>query len=317
MRNGTSTNAAYMLSLATALLLSSHCVTPFMNAPAKLSTLSPLHPSGAGALGKRNRKHTALNVWWFGGSENEQQDDSCELVAVRIEKTSANSRKIAGDIIIPKPIDDVWAILTDYDNLAIHVPNLVVSKQVNPGRNIAGTPGDGTYKCRLFQKGAQKIVGFEFGASVTMDMTEVVHRTREEKKIIFKCVESQFFSEFDGIWKVTETTDPDDPTSTVSKVEYVVDVRPRGPVPVQALEWRIREDVPTNLRAVKAASIDVGAAGVLALNNSLRKERNGSAAYSSVSSRTGSQTAGRIANAANNTRRNAGQLMNRDRKSVV
>merc|ERR1712025_278834 len=40
-----------------------------------------------------------------------------------------------------------------------------------------------------------------------------------------------------------------------SVVSYVVDVRPKGPVPVAALEWRIREDVPTNLRAVKAATL--------------------------------------------------------------
>merc|ERR1711862_991723 len=39
--------------------------------------------------------------------------------------------------------------------------------------------------------------------------------------------------------------------------------RPKGPVPVVALEWRIREDVPTNLRAVKKAAIDVGKEGVL------------------------------------------------------
>jgi len=76
----------------------------------------------------------------------------------------------------------------------------------------------------------------------------------EEKSIHFKCVESQFFSEFDGEW----CTDPDDPSKLASKVEYVVDVGPRGPVPVQALEWRIREDVPTNLRAVKAAAMDLG-----------------------------------------------------------
>jgi len=50
-----------------------------------------------------------------------------------------------------------------------------------------------------------------------------------------------------------------------TRVSYVVDVRPRGPVPVIALEWRIREDVPTNLRAVKKASLDLGKEGVLAL----------------------------------------------------
>jgi hypothetical protein len=40
-------------------------------------------------------------------------------------------------------------------------------------------------------------------------------------------------------------------------VSYSVDVKPRGPVPVAALEWRIREDVPTNLRAVKKASMEI------------------------------------------------------------
>lgn len=34
-------------------------------------------------------------------------------------------------------------------------------------------------------------------------------------------------------------------------LEYTVLVRPKGPVPILALEWRIREDVPVNLLAVK------------------------------------------------------------------
>jgi hypothetical protein len=33
---------------------------------------------------------------------------------------------------------------------------------------------------------------------------------------------------------------------------------------VAALEWRIREDVPTNLRAVKKAALSVGFNGVMA-----------------------------------------------------
>jgi hypothetical protein len=33
-----------------------------------------------------------------------------------------------------------------------------------------------------------------------------------------------------------------------------VGITPKGLVPVPALEWRIREDVPVNLRAVKAAA---------------------------------------------------------------
>lgn len=205
------------------------------------------------------------------------------------------------------------------DNLSIHVPNLVESKRVNPGRNAksTGVQGDGNYTCRLFQRGAQKIIGFEFGASVTMDMTEQILQARnnnihssinvnelalpasssnhqqpqdisvnEQKRILFKCVESQFFSEFDGEWKVSWVTDPDDPSKLATKIEYTVDVRPNGPVPVQALEWRIREDVPTNLRAVKAASLELGQDGVLALRDSQRSRRNGNVQSSTSNSRS-------------------------------
>jgi len=300
---------------------------------------------------------TALNVWWFGGTETAetvgQDEDSCELVPVRIERTSSNSRRIYGEIVVPGiPIDDVWAILTDYDRLSTHVPNLVESKIVS--KPSYGEPGDGSYQCRLFQKGAQKIVGFEFGASVTMDMKEYTKRKAappapslpqstsasstpnrvgnarrparqqaagigipslfrqgrrqqgrganamrattaeaaaslasststtspsssapvgsvlDERRITFKCADSFFFQEFDGEWKVQERVagpGGENGPDIESVLSYVVDVRPKGPVPVAALEWRIREDVPTNLRAVKRAAIEEGYEGVMAYRN--------------------------------------------------
>lgn len=57
---------------------------------------------------------------------------------------------------------DVWLTLTDYDRLAEYVPNLTQSK-VKPS-------DDG--KIKLWQEGAQKIVGFDFRASVEMFMDE-------------------------------------------------------------------------------------------------------------------------------------------------
>jgi hypothetical protein len=176
---------------------------------------------------------TSLYVWWFGGtpgasSETSTSGEECELVAVRIDKTSANSRRIAGEIVVPVSVDDVWAILTDYDDLSKHVPNLVASRRIS---NKGGDPGDGSHRCRLYQRGAQKIIGFEFGADVTMDMSERIVVAGggkkkmmdgtvegggkagvffpEERRIDFKCVDSQFFSEFDGTWRVVEM--PDNP----------------------------------------------------------------------------------------------------------
>mmetsp|Transcript_8248 Transcript_8248/g.12441 ORF Transcript_8248/g.12441 Transcript_8248/m.12441 type:complete len:326 (-) Transcript_8248:170-1147(-) len=242
---------------------------------------------------KTQQSSTSLNVWWFGGtpgagSETSTSGEECELVAVRIDRTSANSRRIAGEIVVNAPPIDVWAILTDYDNLTTHVPNLVKSKIVSDG---PGEAGDGSHKCRLYQRGAQKIIGFEFGADVTMDMTEKIivggksgkittsqdttlgngasstGLFPEERRIDFKCVDSQFFSEFDGTWRVVPMPDNPFTGEAETTVSYTVEVRPKGPVPVAALEWRIREDVPTNLRAVKKAAMEVGAEGVWSKKN--------------------------------------------------
>mmetsp|Transcript_11939 Transcript_11939/g.21535 ORF Transcript_11939/g.21535 Transcript_11939/m.21535 type:complete len:326 (-) Transcript_11939:972-1949(-) len=245
------------------------------------------------ATQKTQQSSTSLNVWWFGGtpgagSETSTSGEECELVAVRIDRTSANSRRIAGEIVVNAPPMDVWAILTDYDNLTTHVPNLVKSKRVSEG---PGEAGDGSHECRLYQRGAQKIIGFEFGADVTMDMTEKIivggksgkittsqdtalgngasstGLFPEERRIDFKCVDSQFFSEFDGTWRVVPMPDNPFTGEAETTVSYTVEVRPKGPVPVAALEWRIREDVPTNLRAVKKAATEVGAEGVWSKKN--------------------------------------------------
>lgn len=313
-----------VLLLSTSAAAFSPMSRSYLNSMPTSTSRNPV-AAGSGSASASPRSNTALNVWFFGGTNTEtDDDDSCEL-AVRIERTSRNSRRIAGDIIIPKPMDDVWAILTDYDNLAIHVPNLVESRRVNPsaGGTVNGAiQGDGEYKCRLFQRGAQKIIGFEFGASVTMDMAEKIsnaENANESRVIDFKCVDSQFFTEFDGQWTLTSAPDPDDPSQLVSNVKYVVDVRPKGPVPVQALEWRIENDVPTNLRAVKAASIDVGQEGVMELRNSQRRQRSSrpmTAARNAVRSQAerGSE---RIASVANSTRRNVGNLVDRASDAVA
>merc|ERR1712157_208898 len=142
-----------------------------------------------------------------------------------------------------------------------HVPNLVESRILKSG---SGERGDGSFRCKLFQRGAQKIVGFEFGASLTMEMAEKTimdensSRTTKDRVITFKCVDSQFFSEFDGEWIAKSSSD-----GLSTMLNYIVDIKPKGPVPVVALEWRIREDVPTNLRAVKKAAMETGLAGVV------------------------------------------------------
>ena len=151
--------------------------------------------------------------------------------------------------MIPAPISVTWTILTDYNNLAIHVTNLVESRVLN---NVSATPGS---PIKLYQKGAQTIAGFKFGASLILSMTEVEKNSSGggggggvDKAINFVCLESQFFSNFDGSWQLQSLSEGE------TLLSYEVFIKPRGPVPVQALEWRIKEDVPVNLISVSEAA---------------------------------------------------------------
>lgn len=168
-------------------------------------------------------------------------------VPVSIEQLAPNVRRINSSCLVDSAMEDVWAILTDYNGLSDHVPNLVVSRVV-PHPNPLGI--------RIFQEGAQKIVGFEFRASLTMDMTEVRQVAPDHEEFLavaFELVESRMFQEFHGEWRLRRHQ-PDEADVGPTELSYTVTIKPRGVVPVAALEWRIREDVPTNMLGIKAAA---------------------------------------------------------------
>ena len=68
---------------------------------------------------------------------------------VVIEAPSMNSRRITSSIVIDCGIEDVWNILTDYNNLVNHVPNLTKSYLIP----VKQSP----QAIRLFQEGFNRI----------------------------------------------------------------------------------------------------------------------------------------------------------------
>lgn len=207
-----------------------------------------------------------------------------ELSDVLIEAPSMQSRRISATILVEDDVDEVWRILTDYNNLASHVPNLVQSYVVEAVRgryeyknsNFGGSAGRNTRGALLdengapvvtdvtiFQEGAQKILGFDFRASLKMDMkatppsfSPAAGGAVTSRKLTFTLADSFMFSAFDGSWTVGSHSREElsnGKTKVRSQLTYSVLVKPRGPVPVAALEWRIKEDVPVNLLAVKKA----------------------------------------------------------------
>jgi len=86
----------------------------------------------------------SLFKWRAEDSSNE------EYVDVNIESPSTNVRRISSSIVIDRPPATVWRILTDYDNLASYVPNLVESKTI-PRPN-----GEKAKGVRLYQVSSSK-----------------------------------------------------------------------------------------------------------------------------------------------------------------
>lgn len=162
------------------------------------------------------------------------------IAPVKIEVTGINSRRISSSIRVQSDMSAVWKVLTDYDRLASIVPNLVASRRVTAPRGVV----------RVYQEGAQSVVGLDFRASLTMDMQEIrrdaLLRPLPSWTLKFSCHDSVMFQQFSGEWKLSTL-----PQQQGCELRYSVDITPKGAVPVPAIEWRIREDVPPNLNAIK------------------------------------------------------------------
>ena len=238
---------------------------------------SLMTPRSAPVATRRARSRRAVSrlpqemVGFFSRGRSSKDSD----VAVTIERLAPNIRRISGTCVVDRPIREVWAILSDYDNLSKHVPNLVQSR-------LLDHPQGGI---RLFQEGAQKIVGLDFRASLVMDMMESPPKDMDAMPawaIKFALVESRMFAEFFGEWRLVNFSRKKQRDAQgnltgeydySTKMFYTVTIRPRGVVPVAALEWRIREDVPTNMLAVRSAAERVGRA--IADRNDAEREARG------------------------------------------
>jgi hypothetical protein len=117
--------------------------------------------------------------------------------AVRVEKAPQNSRRIFAGIDIPVSVDEVWKLLTDYENLQRVVPNLVVNEvlELFPGKmdgDVIDIGGGSNWeedvdesaaaRCRahalrmkgavLRQVGGAKVAGINFSARTTLEVRE-------------------------------------------------------------------------------------------------------------------------------------------------
>ncbi|MBE9139516.1 SRPBCC family protein [Nodosilinea sp. LEGE 07088] len=152
-------------------------------------------------------------------------------VIIETEKLAGQQRRILAFTDVAATADQVWQVLTDYDNLASFIPNLAYSQRLSH-------PEGGI---RLEQIGSQCFLNIKFCARVVVDMVEAFPR-----ELCFSMVEGDF-RQFEGKW----TLDPlEGAQNELVRLGYELVIRPPRAMPVGLIERHIRHDLSRNLRAI-------------------------------------------------------------------
>ena len=93
-----------------------------------------------------------------------------------------HSKHIFAEVRIHASIEQVWRVITDYDNLADFVPNLVVSERL---------PSNVTGRIQLRQIGCSQSVFWRLEAEAVLECVEV-HKPMGAKELRFKAIEGDF-----------------------------------------------------------------------------------------------------------------------------
>jgi ribosome-associated toxin RatA of RatAB toxin-antitoxin module len=152
-------------------------------------------------------------------------------VVIQTEKLEGQQRRILAFIDIPHTVEQVWQVLTDYDNLASFIPNLACSQRLSH-------PEGGI---RLEQVGSQCFLNIKFCARVVLDMVETFPR-----ELRFSMVEGDF-RQFEGRWTLEPLTMG---SQQRVRLGYILVIRPPRAMPVALIERHIRHDLTHNLTAI-------------------------------------------------------------------
>ncbi|PSR19121.1 cyclase [filamentous cyanobacterium CCP3] len=152
-------------------------------------------------------------------------------VTIQTEKLEGQQRRILAFTDIPFTAEQVWQVLTDYDNLSSFIPNLSLSQRLSH-------PEGGI---RLEQIGSQCFLNIKFCARVVLDMVEAF-----PKELRFSMVEGDF-RQFEGRWTLEPVVDAQ---REIVRLGYDLVIRPPRAMPVALIERHIRHDLTRNLKAI-------------------------------------------------------------------
>lgn len=168
--------------------------------------------------------------------DNNETDPMEAGITIHTEKLPDRQRRIVAHTDVPLSAEQLWQVLTDYDNLSSFIPNLTHSQRLSH-------PNGGI---RLEQVGAQCFLNVKFCARVVLDMVETFPH-----ELSFAMVEGDF-RKFEGKWTLEPVVKQPSP---ITRLGYDLVIRPPRAMPAGLIERHIRHDLSRNLRAISDRAI--------------------------------------------------------------
>ena len=161
--------------------------------------------------------------------ENALKNDNA-YVEISTEKRPEKERRIVATVIVPRSVEQVWQVITDYEHLADFIPNLTTSKVLPSSEDCT----------RIEQIGTECFLRFKFCARVVLNMTECFpHEVRF-------LMEEGDFRQFEGTWRLQPTAD-----KASTRLSYDLSVKPPRAMPATLIERHIRHGLTANMLAIR------------------------------------------------------------------
>lgn len=206
---------------------------------------------------------------------------------VRIERAPSNAVRIFTGIDVQAPMQRVWDVLTDYENLHKVVPSLVHNEVLQNFSNGGA---------RLAQTGSATVLpGIRFTAKMVLDVnvyyedspipdsqiadhlgekasSDDVHQFDSELPLVrgvfprpyaltslphrgitmVNVVDSPGdFEHYQGVWRLQPLLGCSPSGREMSRLTYAVEIKPKGILPVKLIERRIASDLKMNIQAIR------------------------------------------------------------------
>ena len=179
------------------------------------------------------RPPTPFGMWPTQPSGPERLFEGGTWIDYQMESLHITKRRVSGGIVVETACDNIWDVLTAYEQLPEVVPNIL--------SNVVTRRPDGAVTIQQESLLSRRL-------NLVTDMTLQVDADDSARRLVLTRSAGHGFLEFVG----TYTLQPRGSSSTY--LQYVIELVPCPIFPLPIVEQKIRKEVPKMLLAVRDAA---------------------------------------------------------------